>query len=322
MVDYNIVNRKFFGNIDCHKTLIDISNFPQNEEVVINCDGIIEINPFNILVISNALKQHQRNYDNLRFNKRIEGSYLDFMGFYRNCGFDSADRINSFAYRQGKYISITPINLCTGTSFENDYDNIDSEAKKMASMLGFDQNLSRYVIYCFTEMMRNVFEHSGADRVYVCAQYWPFHQLVEIAISDMGCGIKAAMNKHFHGGESNMLKLAMFPGISARSNFGWFNDDNAYKNSGYGLYLTKELSLAYAGSFMLCSGHYVLDYNNQGNKIRKSNYNGTAIAIRFSTDVKRDFAKTLQIILKKAENLSMQRDDAIHKASKSSGGYV
>ena len=67
----------------------------------------------------------------------------------------------------------------------------------MASMLGFDQNLSRYVIYCFTEMMRNVFEHSGADRVYVCAQYWPFHQLVEIAISDMGCGIKAAMNKQY-----------------------------------------------------------------------------------------------------------------------------
>lgn len=321
-MNYNIVNKRYVGNKDCHQTLLDIANFPVDETITINCDGIIEVNPFNTLVISNALKQHHRNYNNLRFDKRMDGSYLEFIGFYRNCGFDNGDRINDFAYKQGRYISITPINLYTGTSFENDYDNIDSEANKMASMLGFDRDLRNYIIYCFTEMIRNVFEHSGTNRVYVCAQYWPMHQLVEIAIADMGCGIKSVMSKMFKGGELNILKLSMFPGISARSNYGWFNDDNAYKNSGYGLYITKELALAYDGSFMLCSGNYVLNYHNKGNGCGKTSYNGTAIAIRFSTDVKRDFTKVRQEIVSKAEKLSLQREDAIHKASRSSGGQI
>lgn len=189
-------------------------------------------------------------------------------------------------------------------------------------MFGFDKDLSGYITYCFTEMMRNVFEHSGVNKVYVCAQFWPKHRLVEIAIADMGGGIYPVMRKMFKGNELHLLSLSMFPGISAGSNFGWFNDDNAFKNSGYGLYITKELALAYDGSFMLCSGNYVLNYSTQRSTYRKSNYNGTAIAIRFSTDIKRDFTKVRQAIVAKAEKVSLQREDAIHKASKSSGGQI
>lgn len=170
--------------------------------------------------------------------------------------------------------------------------------------------------------MRNVFEHSGVDKVYVCAQFWPKHQLVEIAIADMGCGINSVMSRKFKGKELQMLILSMFPGISAGSYFSWFNDDNVFKNSGYGLYITKELALAYDGSFMLCSGNYALNYNTKGSTYRKKGYSGTAIAIRFCTDIKRDFNTVCQSIVTKAEKKSLQREDAIHKASKSSGGLI
>lgn len=85
----------------------------------------------------------------------------------------------------------------------------------------------------------------------------------------MGCGINSVMSRKFKGKELQMLILSMFPGISAGSYFSWFNDDNVFKNSGYGLYITKELALAYDGSFMLCSGNYALNYNTKGSTYRK-----------------------------------------------------
>ena len=60
--------------------------------------------------------------------------------------------------------------------------------------------------------------------------------------------------------EEQSMEFAMTPGISARTNHILLPKDDYYKNSGYGLYMTKELALAYGGSFIICSGKSAIIY--------------------------------------------------------------
>ena len=201
---------------------------------------------------------------------------------------------------------------------------IEKEAKTLTSMFQFDRHLADYIVYCFFEMIRNVYEHARTSHVYVCAQYWPYHNLMEIAIADEGCGIEKAMQQRYRTmSEQDLINHAMAPGISALTNHAYLDKNDYYGNSGYGLYITKELALSYGGSFILCSGNYAkryykYDYESIEETI-KTKFQGTAIAIRFKTDLDIDFVNTINRITKKAESLSKNIDGAIHKASKSSG---
>ena len=122
----------------------------------------------------------------------------------------------------------------------------------------------------FREMIRNVYEHSGMDEVYVCAQYWPSYNLVEISIVDNGCGVKSAMEKKFKDmSEEELLSLALKPGISAESNHSWIGKNNRLSNSGYGLPITKELALAYDGYFIFCSGNHAFWFQGEKNMFIK-----------------------------------------------------
>lgn len=324
MYNLKIIAGAYKGNRDCFQTLKDIYQAPKDEEICLDFTDFIETNPFNMLTIAVALKDFNKRYKNLKFIKRkANDGYMHYMGFYNICNiFDERPRKEN-AYKTGQYISMTKIDLCTGSSFDADYENIINESRKLSGMLNYDKRLSDYTQYCFREMIRNVYEHSGMDEVYVCAQYWPSYNLVEISIVDNGCGVKSAMEKKFKGmSEEELLSLALKPGISAESNHSWIGKNNRLSNSGYGLPVTKELALAYDGYFIFCSGEHAFCFEGKEKHVYKTTFDGTAIGIRFRTDILLDFDRKINEILDRLERIAKKDPRAIKSASQSSGSNL
>lgn len=90
--------------------------------------------------------------------------------------------------------------------------------------------------YSIREILRNVFEHSGADEVFICAQHWPSRNEVEVGIVDAGIGIKAGLaeNPNFQfETHRESLHAALMPGVSGNIWAGKGNDP--WMNTGYGL---------------------------------------------------------------------------------------
>lgn len=324
MAVLKISNRAFNGNIDCFQNLADISDFFSFDDVsVLDLGGLVELNPFNMLVLALSIRKWKRFWGKLSYilpNSDNTDGYMQYMEFYELCGFSNRGIIKGNR-RVGKYICITKIDLIPQGSMDADYEMIDQESKKLADMFQFDKELGKYITYCFFEMIRNVYEHSESKSVYVCAQFWPSHNLVELAIADEGCGIWKAMQKQYANiTEEQSMEFAMTPGISARTNHILLPKDDYYKNSGYGLYMTKELALAYGGSFIICSGKSAIRYSFKSEDKFQTDFSGTAISIRFKTDRDNNFSDVLTKIKSKAEKKSRKYEDAIHTASKSSGG--
>ena len=179
--------------------------------------------------------------------------------------------------------------------------------------------------YVFVETIRNVYEHANTERGLVAAQKWSTHGLVEIAISDDGCGVTESLGKLFSTDSAGLLRLACKPGVSARSNYRYLTKEDPWRNSGYGLYIMKELALAYGGSFILCSGEHAIRYLNDDNgfeteRLYNTAYQGTTIGIRFRTDMENDFDSIRNRIVSEGQLRAAQMEGAIRSASRSSGG--
>mgnify|MGYP001622889524 CR=1 FL=1 len=203
------------------------------------------------------------------------------------------------------------------------YDTIEQKSRDLAALLKFDAGLSKFVTYLFVELIRNVYEHAEIDEVYVAAQKWPSKQELEIAISDAGCGVCESLRHYVpyaSKSEKELLQMACAPGISARSNFRYLEKGNSWRNSGYGLYMLRKLSIAYGGSFLLCSGHYALREDAKGREMLETAYHGTTVAIRMKTNLPLAFETVRRDILKQGEAEARSDKYAIHTASKSSGG--
>ena len=177
------------------------------------------------------------------------------------------------------------MSLITKVKFDGDfYSTIDKTSKQLAALLKFDKKLSRFIEYLFTETIRNVYEHADIDEVYLTAQKWPSKNMLEVAISDTGCGVYTSLRKYVpyaEKSEKELIKMACEPGITARSNYAYLSRDDAWRNSGYGLYLLRKLSVAYGGSFIICSGNLCLAGRLlMGPQLYDTHYDGTTVAIR------------------------------------------
>ena len=58
MDELKISNTRYTGNIDCFQNLIDIDDFfGFDDDSLLNLNGLIETNPFNMLVIALSIKR-------------------------------------------------------------------------------------------------------------------------------------------------------------------------------------------------------------------------------------------------------------------------
>ena len=298
--------------------------------------------PFGMLMIGASIRQFKERNPNASCYCHIFGTgdaykYAGHMGFFKSISeklpFGKAP---GEAPGSEKYVPITPINLSIirkraireGVPIQQ---QIQTTAQNLSKVLAHgNEALRQTLTYVLREIIRNSEEHSSADVVWVCAQHWPQYKLVEIAILDEGIGIMRSLksNRHFARSiktDHDALKLSLLPGVTEaykRRDL----DDGIWANSGYGLYIAKEICARLGGIFMIASGDSCLGtytHNLVAQPIdEETALCGTAICMRFRTDAVDNFETIRTQIINDGQKEARLVNNRIKKASYSSSGLI
>lgn len=125
----------------------------------------------------------------------------------------------------------------------------------IVTLLHVTDKAAEAVVYAFSELVRNVLEHSeSADGALVCAQRFGGKTKtprVSIGVADTGVGLRGSLAKaHTVANDRDAVLMAMKPGVTGAvpSMYGTSN------NAGAGLFVTRNLSTETLGYFSLASG--------------------------------------------------------------------
>lgn len=150
-----------------------------------------------------------------------------------------------------------------------------------------DELGSQSLYTCLTELAENVFYHAYAPLGgMAAAQALPKSKEVELAIVDLGVGIRESLSKNpiYHAGASDDLaaiRLALIPTVTATPD----------RNSGYGLAFTQFLLGLNGGRLLVRSGHgHVQRGAHMVDRMEEPHLPGTVVGLRIRTDRPFDFA--------------------------------
>ncbi|HLP83983.1 MAG TPA: hypothetical protein VK157_06500 [Phycisphaerales bacterium] len=233
--------------------------------------------------------------------KVTENSYLSWMGFYDAAGI-SGGKPTGHTHGKRKYLPITCIqfrelNNEAGASI---HEQIYERSKRLAAILlqtGTRETKETLAIgYALREILRNVYEHSGAAKAYLVAQAWD-SGIVEIAILDEGIGILKSLARnatHRAYTDASAIILATAEGVTGATSkspdiadmAAWESqsygvDPSRWENTGYGLYVLRKVSES-AGSLHICSGDACVTFTDEPPSVAMSFHRGTAIGLRVS----------------------------------------
>jgi anti-sigma regulatory factor (Ser/Thr protein kinase) len=151
-----------------------------------------------------------------------------------------------------------------------------------------DELSSQSLYTCLTELAENVYYHADSPLGGVAAaQALPKSNEVELAIVDLGIGIKESLSKNpiYHAAAADDLtaiRLALVPTVTA----------TPHRNSGYGLAFTQYLLGVNGGRLMVRSGHgHVQRGAKTVDRIESDSLPGTVVGLRIRTDRPFDFTQ-------------------------------
>jgi anti-sigma regulatory factor (Ser/Thr protein kinase) len=246
-------------------------------------------------------------------------SFLSHVGFFDYIGLPNAKPMGS-ARGSSTYVPIrkfTRAEVVAGGDSKRMRANVAAKAKELAEVVaGVSHDSPAYwpVAYSVREVIRNVFEHSGADECFVSAQKWS-NDAVEMAVVDEGIGIRASLAAVIDSRtDADALEAAIKPGIT-RSSRGAPGDDE-HGNTGFGLYVLSEFGRCF-GRFTLASGSGCFSIGADGAAPGASaQFSGTAVGIRLDK-LPHSFEGTLNDIVSEGEK-SASAEGRKHGASKES----
>ncbi len=170
--------------------------------------------------------------------------YLQRMGLFSTLGY--SDPVATKKHEEtGRFIPLTRITTS---------DELATFLKTIDPILHTTPDTSRTVKHVFSELLRNVLEHSGTEeRIggHVCATYNHKRKKVSIGISDPGRGIREGMRgyKRF-ASHKNAILNALKPGISGTTK----RLGGTQENAGAGLFFTKCIAQSTRNHFLIYSG--------------------------------------------------------------------
>lgn len=267
--------------------------------------------PIAMLVVGSKLRDWTRYRDELGYQTDFQGidnkiaahSYLMHLGFFDFLHMPLGNQVG-YARGSSRYLPITRIarpNInVEDVGVEKWYAEIEVMARKLAGGLTAsydDSEELRAYTYSIREIIRNVFEHSGADECYICGQRW-YDESVEIALIDEGIGICTTLREVSEiENDGNALLMSVRPGVSRAGRNSCAA--NLYDNSGFGLFILTELAASF-GWFVLGSGGAQLVGNAGNREVQSSSFSGTYVGIRLHTSP-RDFGSVLSEIIEAGE---------------------
>ncbi|MFA0969067.1 ATP-binding protein [Pseudomonas amygdali] len=183
-------------------------------------------------------------------------SYLMHLGFFDFINIQAGKLVGEATGSQ-TYLPITviekPQDAAKSGDLEAWYESIIQISRSLAGVLAGSHDDSkdlRIYSYSIREIIRNVFEHSGASRCFICGQRWG-NGAAEFAVVDEGVGVCTTLRTAYDlKNDEEALITAINPGVSRTA--GLTKEENIYDNSGFGLYLLSQLGSNF-GWFMLGS---------------------------------------------------------------------
>ena len=252
------------------------------------------VEPFTMAYVANELKRFRQSKAEAKFtalNYKAH-TYPAHMGFFKAFGLNHGNAPGE-ASGSSTYLPLTLLNVAeiereAAQRGVNPGDVIEEKASLIAQLLVRQTggNLVDTLTFSIREIMRNVVEHSDSELIEYCGQYWPSQNLVEVAILDVGLGVRHGLRNNPDlniTSDRDALHLALLPGISGKMYRGVKRRSNdAWQNSGFGLYMTSRICRA-GGSFFIASSGAGMLLDSGGKHDRETSYQGTALRLRFNT---------------------------------------
>jgi anti-sigma regulatory factor (Ser/Thr protein kinase) len=254
--------------------------------VCVDCSTLRYSFPTAMLVAGSKLRTWVKYRQKNKLDTRKSGvqsthsvhSYISHLGFFDYILMGEGNPLGA-ARGTNTYLPITRIqkpNFNSSTqSVDEWYAQIMGVVRGLARIVSGtieDTEENRLYNYALREIIRNVFEHSGASECYVCGQRW-YNGKVEIAVIDEGVGISNSLQKSYPlNNDIDALNMAIKPGVSSTTNIN--EHENIYDNSGFGLYVLSQLSSSF-GWYVLGSGNArIVGHKNQKSE-EALNFSGT-----------------------------------------------
>jgi len=270
----------------------ELFQLPDSEIYVFDFTDMDWVEPFGMLYLSSQISKYRQNKASSKFCaiNHDHCKYAGHMGFFTTFGLN-------FGKQQGEakgslnYIPITSMrvsSLINGANENSEHvgDVIERRAHRLAVVLTrqSDGNLVDTLKYAFTEIIRNIIEHSFSDCINYCAQYWPSDNTVQLAILDTGIGIRQSLKENPYlrhiDSDREALNQSLLPGISGKMYRGVKEQPyNHWQNAGFGLYMTNRLCRN-NGDFFICSGDTGILLKKETKTSYETNLSGTALCLQ------------------------------------------
>lgn len=310
-----------------------------DKEVVFDFSHMSNFDPFAMLVSGSIIRNFREKHPEIPF--RIDGhldkSYAGTMGYFKYISPKiKFGKMPGEAFGSQNYIPITEIDidqLMSESARSGEYqlmgELVESESNKLSKIISRDSiELHKLLTYLLRELIRNTPEHSETNSVWVCGQHWPRYQIAEIAVLDEGIGVYNSIikNKHHREYISNnqeALKWAIKPGVSqvlkpSRKQ----KSSDPWSNSGYGLYMTSQITERLNGEFCIASSDSYLRLDSNGRIEGNTSIQGTAIRLRVPTHYIRSSKEIIDAIAIQGEIEARTIRNAFKKASLPSKGLM
>ena len=160
-------------------------------------------------------------------------------------------------------------------------------------MTGFrtSERLERPIQYALNELLENALTHARGHGfrgtcVSVAGQYYPGRRMVQLAVSDNGCGFLSSLRGHpeLHGEtHQQAILLGLRPRVSCNRDLGIL-DDTA--NEGVGLTTAVRIAERAGGKAMVLSGNFMHDTvtSISGRLPGNTSWQGVAVVLEFRRD--------------------------------------
>lgn len=315
----HLPNSAFLGNIDQFLRLYDPSN--PNHLVVTANKKWIAIHPVVLcMVTALGINLKPENIVIEELEAKSKG-YLARMGLFKLMGLDQ--KINFVEHESaGRFIPL---------SIVKNSDDITQFITEMIPLLHLEPKQSEPIKYIISELVRNVFEHSGSKNgAILCAQYYKKSNSIKIGIVDTGVGIKTTIN-HSHIADSDIdaIKLSLVPGVTGTT---WHEGGTA-SNAGAGLFFIKSIAKVNRDFFVVYSGNamYKLlrtSHDRQVKLLADSNkdkhsetvdlpyWQGTIVGVDIDLDRSVEFSELLELIRKTYFETIKERKKLRYKQAK------
>ena len=315
------------------KQVLELYNI-DDKNIYLDFSSMRMVRGSGMLILTATIENMRRNGYNFFcngdakcFNEHDACSYAMHVGFFNSLGFNIGKKVGE-AHGSNTYVPIKRITIqdLYAVDFSEYHNGIRKYSEDLSNVLSADmENFKPVFEYLITEIIRNTFEHTTADHVWITAQRHNLEGTIEVVIADNAEGVKQAItvNPELRGIADDLeaLKYAIRPGISGTAYRQ--KSDNYWNNSGYGLYVTSEI-LRHIGSFYILSGTAMLEIRNGKLEFEKDvKYKGTAVVLEVSIDkAKRIDKNIIAKIVGEGEKIASKDSASIKYASKASRMYL